>query len=109
MKTSSGLGIAALIIAVISLFIPLLGLYSGLVALVVATIAAFFGDKGLTIATVVVSFVGYFFLSPSLAMATMGDSNGMNGFWLAIIALLIAPFVGMFIHSRKKPITASAE
>ena len=45
MNLSTGLGIAAIIIAVIAFFVPLAGLFIGWVALLIACGAALYGDK----------------------------------------------------------------
>jgi hypothetical protein len=105
MKTATGLGIAALIISVVSLFIPIYGIYLGGIALIIAAVAGLLGDKGLTIATVVVSFVGYFFLTPSLSLAEQGEPGSTHGIWIVIYALLAIPVVCMFISSTNSPKT----
>ncbi len=102
MKTASGIGIAALVVAIVSLLIPIYGLYTGLLALLLACVAAYMGDKGLVIATVILSFFGYFFLSPSLALAEYGQEGSTATFWILIYALLAAPLLCMWAAARKK-------
>lgn len=65
-----GLGIAAIILIVLSFPIPVLGTWVGYFALVVAALAALFGSRTLAIATTVLAAIKMYFLSPGL-MATM--------------------------------------
>ena len=65
-----GFGIAALIIMLISVPVPVLGTWIGYLALVIAGIAALIGNKSFVIATTVVGVIKMYFLSPSL-MAVM--------------------------------------
>lgn len=69
MKIGTGIGIAGLVLALIGAVTPFVGLYVGWVALLVVCIAALFGDKGLTIATVILSAIVFVFLTPSLWLA----------------------------------------
>ena len=66
MKASTGVGIAALSLAIIGAILPIIGLWIGWVALIICFIAALMGEKGLTIATVILSAVVFLFLTPSL-------------------------------------------
>ena len=65
-----GLGIAGLVILLVSFPIPVLGTWIGYLALVIAAVAALFGNKTWVIATTVVAVIKMYFLSPGL-MATM--------------------------------------
>lgn len=107
MKLGTGIGIAALVFAIISIFIPMAGIVLGGIALLITCVAALFGDKGLTIATVVISIVNYFFLTPSLRISDAGhnlvQTGGNNtGLWILIYVLLAAPIVCMFLYSGAK-------
>ncbi len=66
MNLCTGLGIAAIIVAVIAFFVPLDGLFIGWIALLIACGAALYGDKGLSIATAVVCAINFFFLTPAM-------------------------------------------
>lgn len=93
---SKGLGIAALVLILISFPIPFVGTWIGYLALVVAAVAALFGDRALTVATAVIAAIKMYFLSPVL-MATMYvkvDGFGFN--WpLAITSFFVALPVAM--------------
>ncbi|MEF2549085.1 hypothetical protein VQ045_18170 [Aurantimonas sp. E1-2-R+4] len=106
MKIGTGIGLAALIVALISIFIPLAGLVLAGIGLVIACLGALFGDKGFAIATVVVTAVNYFFLSPSLWMSEAGSrvsgGSGNTEVWAFIVALLVAPIVCMILYSSGK-------
>ena len=115
MNTASGLGVAALIVAILGAFTPIIGLYIGWAALVIACFSAFLGDKGLTIATVIVSSAVFFFLTPSLWInAQMAESPNARAVEAAgpaqaivviTFVLLISPIVCMFF-ARRSPVKA---
>jgi hypothetical protein len=65
---SKGLGIAAIICVVLAIFVPIYGSHLTVLAAVLASAAAYFGEKPLAIATAVVGFVNVFFLTPSLGL-----------------------------------------
>lgn len=104
MSLSSGIGLAALIIAVIGIFIPVVGLFIGWFALLIALVAALTGDKGLSIATVVVSALGFALLTPSLWVEAGASSAQGSPPVLRIltIILLLAPVAGMILFSTGK-------
>lgn len=107
MRLCTGIGIAALVIAILGIFIPLVGLFVGWIALAVACIAALCGDKGLTIATVIVSVVAFVFFTPSLWLDYLGyeaDIATVGGTYSPIlipitIVMLIAPVVSIILFS----------
>ena len=91
MKASSGIGLVALILTIISFFIPFVGFFITWLALVIATIAAFMGDRGLTIATVVLSALK-FLITPTMwagAVLTIPVS----------IILWLLPIVGLIFRT----------
>ena len=94
MNLSTGLGIAAIIIAVIAFFVPLAGLFIGWVALLIACGAALYGDKGLSIATAVVCAINFFFLTPAM---------WVGGALLVIPSLILclAP-IGTIVYMTRK-------
>ena len=95
MKASSAIGLVALILTIISFFIPFVGFFITWLALIIATVAAFMGDKGLTIATVVLSALKFLITSARLAMRLISRSTGaLKPFACAIAALVYALFPG---------------
>ena len=93
MKLSSGLGLAALIVTVIAFFIPFVSLFITWLALVIAAVAAVVGDKGLTIAAIVLSAVK-FMITPTMWAAGLAAILPSAIFW-------ILPICGMVYVSRK--------
>jgi hypothetical protein len=105
MKTGTGIGIAALIIAVVGMFLPLVGLFVAWIALIIACFAALFGDRGLTIATVIVSIVGFIVFTPSLwAIVTVNGVERSPSSVLRVITLILvlAPIVCMILNATGK-------
>ena len=93
MKLSAGLGLAALIITAISFFIPFVGFFVTWLALLIAAVSAYMGDKGLTIATIVLATVK-FLISP-----TFWVSGVLTVVPSAILVLL--PIAMMVLAGRK--------
>ncbi|MCY4156974.1 MAG: hypothetical protein OXF66_06035 [Gammaproteobacteria bacterium] len=86
------LGIIAVVLAVIGFFVPVAGPYLVCVALIFASIAAFLGEKPLTIATLVFGIVNIF-LSPTLVL---------NPFLLTpYIILLLLTIIGLIVGRKK--------
>lgn len=109
MSIGTGIGLAALIAAVIGAFVPLLGLYIGWLALVFATLAALFGNRGLAMATTCLSSVVFVFMTPTLwlehAAHAIGAGAATNhGPVLQVISigLLLAPVVAIVLNSTGK-------
>ncbi len=90
---AKGLGIAALLIAIIAFFIPVVGIAFSILALVLATMAALGGDRAYATATPIVVAVNTFGLSPSMWLV-MGLSSGAFQFVLVMLAL---PYIVMLI------------
>jgi len=102
MKTGTGIGIAALIIAVVGMFLPVIGLFVSWIALIIACFAALFGDRGLTIATVIVSVVGFIIFTPSLwATITVNGvaTSPSNVLRLITLILVVAPIVCIILNA----------
>lgn len=90
-----GLGIAALILIILSFPIPVIGTWVGYFALIVAALAALFGSRTLTIATTALAGVKMYFLSPGL-MATMYakiDGFSVNPSFLLTTVMVALPIV----------------
>ena len=100
MKLSSRLGIIALILTAISFLIPFFGFLMTWLALVIAAVAALKGDKGLTIATIVLSSVKLV-ISPTLWMIPF--------IFVPNFILLILPICGMVIYVSERRETAQTE
>lgn len=94
------LGIIAMILAIIAIFIPFLGPY---LTVVCALIAAFSAGPGLTFGTVAIglNLLNLTILSPTIWMMA---SEGVRGFQLLAIALVgiqvIAGIVLSIVHSK---------
>jgi hypothetical protein len=58
---AKGLGIAALIVALVAFFIPLVGIFFSVVAIILAVAAAFLGDKVFATVVPIVVAVNTFF------------------------------------------------
>ena len=102
MKVGTGIGIAALIFAIIGMFLPAVGLFVAWIALIIACFAALFGDKALTIATLIVSVVGFLQNTPTLwlTMTVNGvQSSPSNALRVITLILLIAPIVCMILNT----------
>lgn len=102
-----GFGIAALvlaILAILAIFVPVVGIFVSGLALIFAAVAALSGDRVYATATPLIAGVNTFFLSPSLwiAMAGSSASGEQTGFVLAIVAFLAAPFVAMILNASGK-------
>ncbi len=61
-----GLGIAALVIAVIGMGVPVITIYIVWLALVLAALSAFLGNKAFPLAATLVCLINAFLLSPSV-------------------------------------------
>lgn len=109
MSSGKGLAIAGLILAILGAIMPVVGLYIGWIALCIAALAGFLGQRGLVVSTVIVSAVAFLFLTPSLwleaaAYATgYGEATGSSPMYRIIsIGLLVAPIAAMFIGTKKQ-------
>lgn len=106
-----GLAIGALALSIFGAVAPVVGLYIGWIALLLACGAALFGDRGFTIATVIISLVAFAFLTPSLwiteglaqignaAARSQGAPTIMNPFVVVSLVLLVAPLLCIFLNS----------
>lgn len=93
-----GFGIAALVLAIVAIFVPLYGIYISAIAVLLAVIAGFSGDNAFPIATSLIAGVNTFFLSPALIPAFQ-ERPEMR--WI-VIAALAAPVVAVVIHSMAR-------
>lgn len=105
---SKGLGIAALVIALLGVIVPLVTVWVIWLALGLAAFAAFSGDKSFPIAAVLVCLVNILFLSPLTLMMLKGESmQGGSSYMMVTIVAFIAPIVGLFLSA--KPASSIAE
>ena len=104
MDTGRGLSIAALVISIISIFVPFYGLYLIAIGTLLAIASAVCGEKPLTIAATTINLLDALFLSPSLYLLINIQDQERNGnggiLWLTIAALLCLPFLAMLLQAR---------
>lgn len=96
------LGITAMIIAILSIFIPIGGVYLTIVS---ACLAAFAAGPGLTFAgvAILINFFNLVFMSPTLWITQAGAHSSGNtgpGAFL-VIAQIIAAVVVFMLHKNK--------
>lgn len=103
-QTATGLAIAGFVILIISLIIPLYGLYVGGIALGLAAVGGFFGERVFTILTVVVSAVKVWFLSPTfqLLISDFAAPSDRGTAWSIAVLAHAAPIFAMILASRRK-------
>lgn len=94
-----GFGIAALVIVIVAIFVPIYGLFLTGLALILAVISALAGDRIFATATPIIACVSVFFLSPLLSRV-LADAPDRRGFYVLAAVFLLAPFVAMAIHSK---------
>jgi hypothetical protein len=96
-------GIAAIVVAIAAIIVPLYGLFLSAGAIVLAVIAALAGDRIYATATPVIAGVNTLFLSPLMWMliADKGAKN-VTSFYYFVIAFFVAPFVAMLLNARGK-------
>ena len=105
--TGKGFGIAALVLAIAAIFIPLYGLFIIWLALILASVAAFSGERPLSIASLALGVVNLLFLSPA-TMKMLIDIGSDNGFTLITGILFLAPIVAMFIGKKRASTSGAA-
>lgn len=101
---SKGLGIAALILALIAFGVPVVGLYVSWLALALAVFAALSGDKMFAVATPIIAAANTFFFSPLVLIAFFGENqqSGSNALLFTTVILLVAPIVAILLFSSGK-------
>lgn len=106
---AKGFGIAALVLAILAIFIPVGGVLISAIAVLFAAIAGFSGDRGFSIATALIAGVNTYFLSPSLWLMQMGGpEQSRTALVLTITILFVAvPIVCAVVGAnRNKNITS---
>jgi hypothetical protein len=99
---SKGFGIAALVFAILAIFIPL-GIFVSALAIVLAFMAALAGDRIFATATAIIALINTIFLSPSTwIMLGASDSNSKSVLTMIILVGGALPFVAMILNSAGK-------
>ncbi len=97
---SKGIGIASLVFGILAIFVPVVSLYVVWLALGLAGVAAFAGDRTFSVATLLICLVNVIFLSP----ATILELEGVSFLKTCTIVFFIAPVAGLIICSRKSSV-----
>jgi hypothetical protein len=104
MEIGRGVSIAALVVAIVSIFIPIYGLYLVIIGTVLAIASALYGERPLTIAATLVNLLNVLFLSPSLYIVLniqrMANGNNTGLFWLVVVLLLCLPFLAIYLNAN---------
>lgn len=99
---SKGFGIAALVFAILAIFIPL-GIFVSALAIGLACMAALSGDRIFATATAIIAMINTIFLSPSTwIMFGVGDSNSKSAITMIILVGGALPFVAMILNGAGK-------
>lgn len=99
---SKEFGIAALVCAILAIFIPL-GILVSAVAVVLACIAALASDRIFATVTAVIAVVNTLFLSPSTwIMLGGGDPDARRFVTVVILAGGALPFIAMALNAAGK-------
>lgn len=61
---AKGLGVASLVVAILGIFVPVVTIYVVWLALILAALAGFLGDKVFPIASLLACLINVIFLSP---------------------------------------------
>ncbi len=101
---SKGFGIAALVLAILGIFVPIVSIYVVWLALILTAVAAFAGDRSLSIAAFVICLVNVLFLSPA-TLVEFGAKQGGSGLATFTVILFVIPLIGFIVKYKKKPLT----
>ena len=93
-----GLGIAGLVILLLSFPIPIFGTIIGYLALVLVAIAAIFGEKTLVIATTVLAAIKMYMLSPALMGAMYSDTEDAGGVFFTVTFFAALPIIALIFR-----------
>jgi hypothetical protein len=96
---AKGFGIAALVCAILAIFVPL-GIFVSAIAIGCAVIAALAGDRIFATATTVIALINTMFLSPSTWILLSGHDPSAKSFMTMVILVGGAlPFIAMWLHA----------
>jgi hypothetical protein len=105
---AKGIGIAALIVAIVAFFVPIVGIAFSIFALILATLAALGGDRAYATATPIVVAVNTFGLSPSMWLV-MGLSSATLQFVLMMLAMPYLFMVVAWVGANRGTIVVSKQ
>jgi hypothetical protein len=99
-----GIGIAAMVLGIIAIFVPFVSIYMVWLAMILAISAAFAGEKPFSAATFAICMVNVLFLSP----ATMAELKGVPALAVFTIILFCTTIAGWvyFAQKAKKDLSA---
>lgn len=100
-QTAAGINIAGFIILLISLLIPIYGLYIGGIALILVTLGAAYGERLFALITVIVSAVKVWFLSPSFSLLVSELSDDRALYIVIALAAHAAPVIAMVVSAQR--------
>jgi hypothetical protein len=99
---AKGCGIAALVFAILAIFIPF-GIIVSVIAIVFAVVAALAGDKVFAVATALIALVNTFVLSPSTWILLAGsDPSASSVLKVVFFVACLLPIGAIFLHSTGK-------
>lgn len=102
-----GFGIAALVFALLAIFMPM-GFVLSAIAMVLAAVAALAGDRTFTIASLAIAAVNTIFLSPSTwIMLGGGDPGARSAMLTGIIIFGGLPILAMILNASGKLVIKS--
>jgi hypothetical protein len=97
---AKGFGIAALILVIVAMFVPIFGIFVSGIAILFAVVAALAGDRVFATATPIVGGINTFFLSPSTWMMMGGQTDAERStFVMVVVVGIAAPFVAMILNA----------
>ncbi|MCJ8325151.1 MAG: hypothetical protein HRU29_11955 [Rhizobiales bacterium] len=94
-----GFGISAIVVVIISFFIPVIGHIGVAIAMVLASIGALAGDRTFAIITTIVGAVSIFIFSPLMWVAIYGLGSVGVAFVIVILAL---PIIAIRLNASGK-------
>lgn len=101
-----GFGIAALVLAIIGVVLPVFGVWLSALACVIAVFAALGGDRAFSVATSIIHAANVFLLSPlymiGLTEMAKQGSAGANVAVIVLMIAIIAPLVGIWLNASGK-------
>jgi hypothetical protein len=98
-----GFGIAALVVVILAMFVPIFGIFVSGIAILLAVIAALGGDRAFATATPIIGGLNTFFFSPSTWMMMGGQTDAeRTTFVLVILLAIAAPFIAMILNATGK-------
>ncbi len=93
-----GFGIAALVVAILAIFVPFYSVVVSGVALILAAVAALAGDRPFAIATPLIAAANLFLFSP-VTLAGLAHSSGG---WVIVLIFLALPVAAIALNASGK-------